>query len=196
MDIKKIKLEAKKIVKKNLWKILKPYLIIEVIILIITLLLKEYIKDNALQSFFLIFLQIITYPLSIGMIAYILKIIKEKNAIYKEIYLPYQNFFNICALFLIINTLISIGLLLFIIPGLIFMIKYQFSAYVMAEGNPDPIVSMKKSAELIRNYRWNYIKFILSFIGWFVTIIFTFWYTIPYFITANCLYYNELKKKT
>src|SRR5690554_7030563 len=58
-----------------------------------------------------------------------------------------------------------LGLILFIIPGVIFFYRYSQALFIMAE-NPDlgPWEAMKKSQELMRGYKFNFFLFQLSFI--------------------------------
>lgn len=196
MDRKKIKAEAKLILKENLWKIFIPYLIIELIIFLIYYITKETISNEGVNSLIVTISQILMYPFSIGLLIYIFKIIKNKKYSIQDIFNPYSNFFRIFALFFITGLLITLGTLLLIIPGILIAIRLNFAPYVMADGEKDPIECIKKSYKLIEGYRWDYIKFAFSFIGWFLISIVAFWYSIPYILVCDILYYEELKKVT
>lgn len=196
MNRKEIKKQAKIIVKENLWKILIPYLIIELIIVITYYFTKENIIHEGYRSLINSIIQIIMYPLSIGMIVYIFNIIKNKEYNISDIFNPYSNFFRIVALFFITSLLITLGTIFLIIPGIIIAIMFHFAPFIMAEGEKDPIESMKKSNNLIKNYKWDYFKFALSFLGWYLIFIVAFWYVIPYILVCEVLYFEELKKVT
>ncbi|MDD2391582.1 MAG: YciC family protein [Bacilli bacterium] len=194
MDRKKIKKQAKEILKTNLWKIFIPYLIIEVTVVSLFFIIDENTINEGYRSLIKSLIQIIMYPLTIGLLAYVFKIVKNKEYKIEDIFKPYNIFFFVFALFFITGFLITLGIFLFIIPGIILAIMFHFAPFIMADGEKDPIKCIKESNNLIKNYKWDYFKFALSFIGWYLIIIVAFWYVIPYVIVCEVLYYEELKK--
>jgi len=89
-------------------------------------------------------------------------------------------------------------MLLFIVPGFVAFISYIMSPRIFVDGEKDPLACIKKSTKMMRGYKWDYFMFVFSFIGWFFLSLMTFGialiYVIPYFLTADTLYYEELKK--
>ena len=70
---------------------------------------------------------------------------------------------------------------------LILLLRSEFSV----------IDSLRASRELIYGYKFDYFKFLISFIGWWLIVIFTFGtaivFVLPYFLVSNAVYYDCLK---
>ena len=125
MNRKEIKKQAKEILKTNLWKVFIPYLIIEVTILLIFFIIDENVINEGYRSLIKSLIQIIMYPLTIGLLAYVFKIVKNNEFKTEEIFKPYNIFFFVFALFFITGFLITFGVFLFIIPGVILAIMFK-----------------------------------------------------------------------
>ncbi|MDD2238950.1 MAG: YciC family protein [Bacilli bacterium] len=194
MDRKKIKKQAKEILKTNLWKIFIPYLIIELTAASLFFIIDENIINEGYRSLIKSFIQITMYPLTIGILAYIIKIVKNKKYKINDIFKPYNIFFFTFGLYFITGLFITLGMFCLIIPGVILAIIFHFAPFIMADGEKDPINCIKESNNLINGYKWDYFKFALSFIGWYLIIIVAFWFVIPYVMVCEVLYYEELKK--
>lgn len=67
------------------------------------------------------------------------------------------------------GLIISLGTVLFIIPGIILAMAYSQSDYILAE-NPElkATEAMKKSREMMKGQKWSLFKLGLSFIGWII----------------------------
>ncbi len=196
MNTKKLKKEAKEILNNNLGKIIKPYLIISILSFLL-LLIFESPERNPIQDLSInIITSIILYPLNIGLISYILKIIRKENPSEKEIYSFYNKFIYLAGLTILISLFTTLWSFLFIIPGIIASINYTMAPYLIIDYDEDPLRCIDNSKKMMKGYRWDYFKFILSFFGWFFIYIFAFWYITPYIMISRTLYYEELKKIT
>ncbi|ERJ12823.1 DUF975 family protein [Haloplasma contractile] len=104
---------------------------------------------------------------------------------------------KLLAVYLLNLLIVFAGLLLFIIPGIIFSYQYSQAVYVMAD-NPEMKVweAMKKSKELMVGHKLELFVFYLSFIGHVLLIIITFGlyaiYAVPYIKAACVNYYLHL----
>ncbi|MDD2208777.1 MAG: DUF975 family protein, partial [Bacilli bacterium] len=134
------------------------------------------------------------YPISLGIISYVLIIIRKKDVNKKQIFKFYNNFILVSGLYVLIYIFVSLWSLLFIIPGIIAGISYAMAPYIMVDGNEDPLNCIRKSKKIMNGYKWDYFKFMISYFGWYLIIIFAFWYVIPYVMVSEALYYEELKK--
>ena len=104
--------------------------------------------------------------------------------------------FKIYLIQILMSLIIGVGLILFIIPGLVFAFMYNFSLYWYVDhDDEDALTILGYSRNLIKGYKWDYFVFLLSFLGWallclfIIPIIFVY----PYFMVSNILYYDELK---
>lgn len=61
--------------------------------------------------------------------------------------------------------ILLVGYMLFIIPGIIFSVKFMFSEYALVGENLGPIQALKRSSFLTKGYKWNlYIKLVCIFL--------------------------------
>jgi hypothetical protein len=55
--------------------------------------------------------------------------------------------------------ILLLGFMLFIVPGIIFSIKYMFSEFVLLDENLGPVAALKRSSFLTKGYKWSlYLK--------------------------------------
>ncbi len=93
--------------------------------------------------------------------------------------------------------IVTLGCLLFIIPGIIFSFRYSQALLIMAD-NPDIgiIEAMIESKELMYGHKMEYFLFGLSFIGHILLGIITLGiyllYIMPYIVASNYNYYLHL----
>lgn len=201
MDRKKIKAEARKLLKGNVWTLFKPYLVYLCINFGISyLVLLANIPENSWQSYVSNFMSgLILVPLMVGVYNYYLKFIRKEEYKINDIFIP-LNYFIIPILIYIITTfLIYLGFGLFIVPGIILSLSFSMVYYLIVDGHRGIKEIMISSMKMMKGYKGNYFVFNLSFIGWFllgvITLGLSFIYVIPYFNLANVLYYEELKTK-
>ena len=97
---------------------------------------------------------------------------------------------------------LAIGVLLFIIPGIIKSYSYRLVPYILAE-NPDIDTNeaLMRSEQLMRGNKWETFIYDLSFIGWYILSIFTcgilsiFWVQ-PYKLACDAELYRLLAGKS
>jgi len=98
------------------------------------------------------------------------------------------------------NLIIFLGLICFIIPGIIFLIKYQFAPFiVLNEKNVGIRESFKKSSSLTSSLCWKlfFFELILGFVNFTGLLCFGLGLliTLPTTIVARAKIYKELKSK-
>ena len=86
--------------------------------------------------------------------------------------IKFKNFFDKSYLFLnyIIGTVlyfaaIAVGLILLIVPGIIFMIRFQFYRFLIIEKEMNPLEAFSKSWDMTRGQSLGLIKIFLAIIG-------------------------------
>jgi len=97
------------------------------------------------------------------------------------------------------KVIVLLGFILFIIPGIIFAIKYQFAPFiVLNEKNVSIRESFKKSSLLASSLQWKlfFFEIFTAFINFFGFMCFGFGLaiTLPLTIIARAKIYKELKK--
>lgn len=97
--------------------------------------------------------------------------------------------------------LMTVCSLLLVIPAVIFYYMFSQIFYLLAD-NPQigAVEVLKKSAEMMKGYKWKLFCLHLSFIGWYllgiVTLGIAFIWVGPYIKTANTIFYENLKSLT
>lgn len=219
MDRVAIKEEARKKIKGNIWNILWPLLVIGVLESVIvsicgggnqnafvnvdvTNLDFKAIMDTTDTSFSPInlLLNILFNIVNVAYLKYILNFVRTGKFEFNDIIdcIKYK-WLNILGVSVIEYLVISVGFILFIIPGIILALGLTMSSLIVIDTDLGPVESIKKSWEMMKGYKWNYFVFILSFLGWILLTPFTlgllFIWLIPYMTVAEIIYYERLKEK-
>ena len=147
-------------------------------------------------SFVYIFVQII---ISMGVVKAYLNMTRGKKITSKTFtgMLP-QVLKYLGAQFLLMLIVLG-GLLLFIIPGFYFSLKYMFTPYLVIDKKMGPIEALKASAKMTEGVKWDLIGFlaattVLIYAGALALLVGLF-ITIPVGTLAYVLLYNKLVKR-
>lgn len=62
---------------------------------------------------------------------------------------------------ILVTVCIALGLLLLIIPGIIFLLMFALTYYLVADQDMGPIEAMKKSKDMTQSYRWQILGYIV-----------------------------------
>lgn len=114
---------------------------------------------------------------------------------------PFRNLNHVLKLIatsLLVSLIVALGTFLFVIPGIIFSLRYSQALYIMIE---DPEISvmdaLRKSEEMMQGHKVEFFIFQLSFLGHLILVALTFGiygaYVITYQIVAFANYYVHLK---
>ena len=146
---------------------------------------------------------IIAPVLSAGIFLICKKILKERKFDFNLIFDCFKDLNHAIKLIgasLLYALIVFGGLLLFVIPGIIFAFRYSQVIPVLTENKDMTITEgLRRSSELMKGYKFDFFLFNLSFIGHFILGIITlgiyFLYFIPYYQNANTNYYLHLTKQ-
>lgn len=198
MNRKKIKEDAKNLIKGNIWHILIPFLITGIITGTVSSLLSVCIKSELSNGLLSVVIGALLAPISFGATDYLMKFVRGQEHDLNLLFKYYNKLVIIFALSLLVSIFTTLWALLLFIPGIIAAISYSMSTFIMIDGEEDPMECIRKSKAMMKGYKWDFCKFIFSFFGWFLLIIPTFGliliYVEPYLLTSEVLYYEELKK--
>ena len=144
-------------------------------------------------------LSILLVPLLIpGLCVFTLKLIRGAKPEITDLVSTYKNYLNALVAYVLYGVILVVGYFLFIIPGIIFTYMLSQIFYLLAD-NPQigAVEVLKKSAEMMKGYKWKLFCLHLSFIGWYllgiVTLGIAFIWVGPYIKTANTIFYENLK---
>lgn len=210
MKRKEIKEKAQKMIDGKLWEIWRPLLLIMLISITISFMLDkvfilaysyDFLSINGTSvaiDFSNTITTFIMAPISIGYTFYILNFIRGKKFSINDIFSKIKYILPIWAATFIASTLIGVGFIFLIIPGIVISMIFAMIEYIMADGEHNVTETLKQSKELMTGHKWDFFVFNLSFIGWIILSIITIGilsiYTIPYMTVSKALYYEELKK--
>lgn len=115
-----------------------------------------------------------------------------------------KNVFRLIKLALLMFVYTFLWGLLFIIPGIIKLFSYSMSYYILLD-NPECTASeaIKKSKEMMKGHKWDLFVLSLSFIGWLILCVITWFFIIgipflwfyPYYFTTVSDFYLKLVNK-
>ncbi len=114
----------------------------------------------------------------------------------QEMFPPIKLFIKNLYIIILVSLLVSIGLIMFIVPGIVLYICYSQSRYIMLEHPEMSVIKcMTASRKLMRGRIGEYFMLSLSFIGWqlmtSLCIITGIW-TYPYINITMALYYKDI----
>ena len=121
-----------------------------------------------------------------------------KNVEIADLFFGFKNFVQAFVLELVNGILVFLWSLLLIIPGIIKMLAYSMSFFIL---NENPQISFsdarKQSIEMMDGYKWKLFCLYFSFIGWILLCLLTFgilflWIG-PYMQVAKAEFYANLK---
>ena len=192
-----LKTLAKKQLSKNVyWNFVIAVAIYVVICFGVGILQAEFSLSsiNSLVSIFLI------VPLSLGFFYAALRVKEGKFHICSFLYFisrGIKRYLKIVLLGIILNIIINVGLILLIVPGIIWGLMFSQAIFIISEKDCGVFEALSESQKLMRGHKWEFFKFVLSFILWYALILITAGiatiFVLPYIVTAYANYYAELK---
>jgi len=105
---------------------------------------------------------------TLGIIKISLNFCDNKESKLIDLFSQYRLFFTYLFGYVLYLLIILGGMILLIIPGIIWAIKFQFFGYLIVDRGLGPIEALKKSAAITKGVKWNLFLFglLLSIITW------------------------------
>ena len=140
---------------------------------------------------------IIAGPLSLGYTTLILLISRNQKPDFAILFSGFKRFGVSLAAYLLMSIFTILWLLLLIVPGIIAMLRYSQTYYILSENeNIGPLEAISKSKEMMVGNKWKLFCLYCRFIGWFILCIITLGlaglYVGPYFNQSCTIFYNDL----
>lgn len=144
------------------WKTFKKnlqFLLIVFVILVAVGMVPSYLqtwsKENMPQISFLISIisWIVQMVTSIGVIIISIKLVDGKKAEMADIYKHYPLLLNYFLGSLLYGLVVVGGLILLVIPGIIWGIKYQYTTYLIVDRGMSPLDAFKKSGKITQGHK-------------------------------------------
>jgi uncharacterized membrane protein len=104
---------------------------------------------------------ILSALVSMGVVAFYLKAHDNTDAVsLSSLWHPHP-FWNYFAATIVVGIAIVLGLLLLIVPGIIFALMFMFATIIVIDRERGPIEAMKESMRVTRGYKWSLLGFAL-----------------------------------
>jgi uncharacterized membrane protein len=143
---------------------------------------------------------LINSPLYIGFISFFLNLSRSKELDLMDIFSGVNIFLKSIITNFLIILYAALWSILFIVPGIIALINYSMTYYLLAENNNLKInQAIKLSKEVMKGNKFDFFILQLSFIGWFLlcplTLGLGFLWLIPYIQTTNANFFIDIKEE-
>lgn len=141
---------------------------------------------------------IIGGPINFGLATFFLKLARNQDAMFSDLFNGFKYFFKTFLLNFLILFFTLLWTLLLIVPGIIAIFKYSMAYYIIND-NPEisAMEAIRQSKEIMDGNKMRLFSLWLSFIGWFILGIFTmgigFLYAMPYYNAAKTSFYEDIK---
>ncbi len=192
-----IKSEARGFLKDN-WKIAVVVALIYLIILNApTYTIGKIFSEGTSGILTLAYSIVIGGPLTLGLVFFVMKLARDQKVEINDLFDGFNNFGSAAILNLLIAVYTILWSLLFIIPGIIAILRYS-QAYFILNDNPDmsPGEAINQSKQMMRGNKGKMFILGLSFIGWIIVTALTFGigslFLTPYLYVSLAVFYKEV----
>lgn len=100
----------------------------------------------------------------IGFTNIVLKLAKGEGAAYGDIVPPLQLAWQFLAASILVGVIVVVGLILLIVPGIYFLLRYSMVRFAALEG-AGIRGSLRRSAQMTQNVKWRLLGFLLAIVG-------------------------------
>lgn len=159
------------------------------------------VQVNSIVAFAItIFIYLFEGVFRLGVCKFTLNLATDKEkASFNDAFSGFRIYFKTLFLNLIISVCIIIGLLILVVPGIIFILMFSQAFYILCEDNNKGILEcLQESSKMMKGYKGDYLILMISFIGWdllaLITLNIGYIALNPYKCTTYANYYLELKK--
>tara|TARA_B110000027_G_scaffold64896_1_gene69557 strand:- start:403 stop:984 length:582 start_codon:yes stop_codon:yes gene_type:complete len=140
----------------------------------------------------------ISGPMALGIAIFSINISRNQDARLEQIFQGFNNFSTSLGAYLLMLLFIFLWTLLLIIPGIIAVLSYSMTFYILADDNSiGAMEAINKSKKMMNGYKWKYFCLGLRFIGWSLLCILTlgigFLWLLPYMQVSMVKFYDDIK---
>lgn len=184
------------IMKSNFWFFVGLLLIIWGISLVYGLLEDQIGEQSVLSLTVALVFFVLNIIITMGAIKIALKFHDGQKGKIADLFSCFYLFFKYVLGSVIYGLIVLAGLILLIIPGIIWAIKFQFFGYFIVDKELGPIESLKQSAKITKDAKWTLFLFgllsgLINFLGALLLLVGLF-ATIPTTMMAKAFVYRKL----
>jgi len=137
---------------------------------------KLMLNDNLMQNFagiVLIKIFVIAYslfimdPINYGAKYVNLKAVRHEKFDIKEVFDGFKNYLNVVLASLLASSIVIIGFVFLVIPGIVFACRLVFVPYLVMDKKLDPVKAVEESWRITKGYGWKifWMAILAFFIG-------------------------------
>lgn len=134
--------------------------------------------------------------ITIGATKIVLDVYDKGESSYSILLSEYRLFFRFVAGYILYSLIVLAGFILFVIPGIIWAVKFSLWSYLIVDKNMGPIEALKASSKATDGNKWNLFSFgiLLGFINILgaLALIIGLFATIPIVLMAFVFVYRKL----
>jgi uncharacterized membrane protein len=119
-----------------------------------------------LKIFALLYTLFIINPIGYGARYVRLKAVRKENFDVKEVFDVFKNYLNVVLAALLASSIIVIGFIFLIIPGIIFACRLAFVPYLVMDKKLDPVKAVEESWRLTKGYGWKIL--LMAILAFFI----------------------------
>jgi uncharacterized membrane protein len=146
----------------QLWRYFLELFVIGIIAFVITLPVQIFIHTSedlecagaVLILFAMAYTFLVANPVEYGVSFAYLKAARSDELKIKDMFEPFQNFWNAVLANLLVSVIIGLGIILLIVPGIIFACKLAFVSYLVVDKKMDVIPAVKESWRMTTGHAW------------------------------------------
>ena len=105
-----------------------------------------------LQLFAFAYLLLLRPPFDYGAAFVFLKAVRSEQFEVKDMFLSFENYLNVVLARVLVTAIVGMGIVLLIVPGIIFACKLAFVKYLVMDRKLDPVEAVKESWKMTRGY--------------------------------------------
>lgn len=164
-----------------------------------------FILAAVVKNGFVSFLAFLAYIflgllMMIGLIRIMIAVSDGKKAELNMLFKGMDVFLPFLGVMFLLGLILMVGFFLFVIPGIIWSLKYGFAPILVIDQKMDPMEALKKSAEMTNGLKWDLLGFnyvtgavnMLGMLALYVGMI----VTIPITMLAKVAVYRQLGPKS
>lgn len=139
------------------------------------------------------------FPLGLAVLG--LAFARRQEARIEMLFEGFKHFIPSIIAYIIVSVLTFLGILLFIVPGVVLALGLSMTFFIMAEDRSiSAIDAVKKSWDMMEGHKMKFFKIVLRIIGLGLLCILTlgigFLLLVPYYYTLTGLFYDDIKPKS
>lgn len=121
-----------------------------------------------LRIFSLAFWLLVFAPINYGAAFIFLKAVRNERFEVKDMFSTFDNYLNVVLANLLVSTIVAIGIVLLVVPGIIFACRLAFVRYLVLEKKMEPVQAVKESWRMTQGYAGEI--FLMGLVAFFVAI--------------------------